>query len=131
MQTLIPDERFLYYADYFALAASAGQRGSQALFGAIDAAASVNPLTFEVFEDAITIRNQLIDNIQMSYETVFTSASGLEPMRQAFTELSTHIERFAGQDVDDYLTDRGIQVDATYANISALIGRSIRESNVR
>lgn len=131
MRTLIPDSRFLYYADHFALAANAGHRSAQALFTSITAAASVNPLTFEIFEDAITIKNQLIDNLQTAYETVYTAASALDPMRQAFNELSLHIEQFAGQDVDDYLTERGLQVFPTYANISAQLGRPISTGNLK
>ncbi len=129
MQTLITDERFSFYADYFALAASAGQKGAQALFTAIDVAANANIQTFEIFEDATAIKNQLIDNLQTSYETVFSAAFGLNPMEQSFNELSSHIERFSGQSVDDYLTERGIQVFATYANISVLFGRPISQSN--
>ena len=127
----IEDSRFEFYADQFALAATAGIRRSNALHKAISPAFLVDLTTLTDFERAQNAKNGLIRILQTSYAIILREAQALDPMRDAFLGLASHIRLFTGDTLDKYLTTEGILVDATYANINNLTENPISDSNVR
>ena len=119
-----------YYTDYFALAAESGLEIANAVFRASRIAPNIRVASFSNFVDATVSKNELVDNLESSYERVFISAISIEPMREAFDELSKYIKKLASGDVDDYFTDNSLKVDRTYAQISSILGYTISEANI-
>ena len=127
----IPDERFIFYADYFAMAAEAGLESARSIFNAYTAAVLVNFNTVTNRQTAAKDRNDLAMTLRTTYDLVLINAVALQPMREAFVFLAAHIKRFTGNNIDDYLTAQGIQVDRTYANIANITGEIVSETNIR
>jgi hypothetical protein len=131
IEELISEDTFIFYADYFALAARCGIESAQALFPLAADVLKVDVRTFSYFEEAFSVRNTFVVNLQSSYNQVFINAFSLEPMRDAFIHLSDHIKKFSGLTVDNYLSENGLKVDRTYANLSEFTGNLISNSNIR
>ena len=129
--TLMDEDRFSYYADYYAYAASAGLSSSRPLAEAAKIVRRVNTDTFERVDDVITARNWLINNLQSSYEIVYAEGHSLNYMRQCFLDLADHVYKNTGQDIDSYLTTHGIKVFSTYASIMEDLGETISASNIK
>lgn len=128
--SLISTERFLEYADYFALIADSGINSAKSIFGTISIVINVNTATYENRDNAISVRNSLAIDLQSSYEQISTSAVSLEPMRDAFRELSDHILFHTVDTVDNYLTNNSLKVKSTYARINRLsTGETISAEN--
>lgn len=125
------DDDYTWYADYFTYTALSGWDSASPLARAAIYPLSVNPLTFAIYTDAIRARNTLVNELQSSYEIIFSEAVGLQYMRQAFIDLSNHIRYWTGKNTDQYLSDSGIQVFPAYASIMTALGQPIDESNVK
>ncbi len=128
--TLISTDRFQFYADYFALASTAGIESASTFFPVVASVVSVDIKTYAYFEEAFVSKNALVGNLRSSYEQIFSNALSLEPMRDAFVSLSDHIKEFTGGSVDEYLTLNDIKVDGVYARISNLTGNIITSGNI-
>jgi hypothetical protein len=128
---VITTAQFSWYADYFAYAAVAGLRTADPLVDASLPVVRVNPSTWEVFEDAVLARENLLNNLRSSYESVYSEGVALQPMRQAFVDLADHIYEWTGLSVDDYLTANGIKVFPAYASIMNALGMPISSSNIK
>lgn len=119
-----------YYTDYFAWAAESGLKIANSVFTASRVASTIRISSFNEFTDAVVSLSELVDNLESSYERVFISAISIEPMREAFDELSKYIKKLSTGDVDDYFTANNLKVDRTYAQISSILGYTISESNI-
>jgi len=127
----ISNDKFSFYADYFVLAANAGSESNQSLFETLDFIERVNISTFDVVENALSNKNEMIQTLRSSYEQVTTSAVSLEPMRDAFVALSNHIYKFTQNNLDSYLSSNGLKVKSTYARIHRLAtGETISLGNI-
>lgn len=127
----ISDQQFQFYADYFAVAADAGLSSARSLFEAIDPINRVDLSTFDLYNSARAVQSSMVTALRTSYETIFTSAVSLEPMRDSFVALANHIAEFTASGVDDYLTSNGLQVRQTYASIHRLsTGETISDANI-
>lgn len=124
------EDRFIYYTDYFSYALIAGAETGPPLADAALIGLRVNPNSFEVYEDAITSRNSLVNNFQSSYESVFTEAFALQYMTRAFSDLANHIREWTGSNVDEYLTQNGIKVHPSYASVMNILNDPISDDNV-
>lgn len=123
-------DKIQYYADYYALTAESGLNSSKNIFDAISIAKSIRLSTIPIPLDAVVAHNQLVSNLESTYEIIFTSAFSLEPMDQAFNALSSYIKKYAST-VDEFLSDNNIDVDETYAQLSRLYGHPVSEENIR
>ena len=126
-----PTEKVLFYTDYIAYAAEAGVRSSQSLFKSLEPLKLVRPASFSWHEDAMANRNQLLSTLQNSYETIFSGGFDREAFRKTYEELSGYIKKVAGTTINDYLTNNGIKVHATFASISRVFGHTIDSGNIR
>jgi hypothetical protein len=123
---------FTFYADYYAYIAQAGIHAAQALFGAISPIQQIDILTFDIFQDAQTARDDLDFGIRTAYEVVFTNMSSTRPMENSFTSLARHIRRIEGyESVNAFVEHFGIKVLPTYASLSNLFGETIEPANIR
>ena len=125
------NDQFEYYSDYFAFAAISGIKSARSIIDAVSAALAVNQSSYTVFEEAFQAKNNLVTNLQSSYEQVYINAQSLGPMAGSFEQLAKHVKNFTGGTLDEYLTDQGIQVEQIYANIAGLTGDSISSSNIK
>ena len=114
----ISNERYLFYSQNFGDAADAGIVSSRKIYDAISVISRVNFSSFSQHIDTVNATNTLINAIVFSYELSFSEAHSIYPMRDAFADLATHIRNWTGKTLDQYLTDEGILVNQTYANIA-------------
>jgi hypothetical protein len=122
---------FTFYSDYLAHIARSGIQSAQALFQAIAPLQKINILTFDVFTDAMSARDELDFQIRTSYENVFSNMYSVNPLETSFVALADHISKFEHYTVNDFLTAYGITVLPAYASISSLLNQPIHSSNVR
>jgi hypothetical protein len=123
---------FTFYADYYAYVARAGIDAAQSLFLAIAPIQQIDIYTFDVFDDALTARDDLDFNIRTSYETVFTNMYSTNPMEVPFVSLSQHIKNIEGYNsVNAFVTAFGIKVLPAYASLSSIFGQPIESANIR
>jgi hypothetical protein len=123
--------QFSMYADYFAYAANAGIESSRSMVSASKTALLADPSTFTYVNDAMQSRNYLVNNLQSSYQKIYSEAYALGHMQQAFFDLADHVHRTSGQDVNSYLETNGIKVFRAYASIMTTLGEPVSESNVK
>lgn len=123
-------ESIEFYTEYFALAATSGIESSKSIHSAIAIIQAVNPATFSKHQDAIASKNNLFITLRSSYESIFTNAFSTRPMESSFQGLAKYILATSGQTVDEYLSEHGVKVTQTYANISEILGEDIRTSNI-
>lgn len=123
-------ESIEFYTSYFSLAAISGIAESKSIYETLSVIQSVNVRSFSVFQDAVSARNNLFTTLKSSYETLFTNAISTHPMKNAFDGLAKYISENSGQTVDEYLTEKSIQVSREYANISQILGEDISSNNV-
>jgi hypothetical protein len=132
---LIPEifsSTFSVYADYYAHIAQSGLKCSKSLFRAIDYIKRIDMLTFDVFSDAQSARDDLIFGIQSSYNTIFTNVYQIGSMENAFVALSKYVINFSKYDsVDAFITAFGIKVLPTYASLSTIFGQPINPDNLK
>lgn len=126
----IPNEKFEFYSSYFVTAAKAGMKMAQTFYDAIDPADRVDAKTFDQFPNALSTRNDLLMNIESSYERILTYASSMDPIRDSFVSLSEHIIKYTGLTIDEYLEDNDLKITTTYAELSRLSGYPISSSNI-
>lgn len=123
-------DRFIFYADYYALAARSGVQSAQSLFNALSYIRKTDVSTIEIKTSAIAALNGLDVSFSAAYETIFTNAYSTTPMKDAFTKLSEHVKKIASQSLDDYITQNNIQVPPTYASLSNVYGDPISSVNI-
>ena len=123
-------EEFLFYSSYFSYAAEAGLERARSLYPAIATSASINTLTI-VNRPATDVA---IANITRSFDTAYehlwhdgqtTSAFG-----DAFAGLAEYILESTGKDINTFLEDEGIQVNARYATLANIFGQEIESANI-
>lgn len=125
-------ERFLYYSDYYAYIARAGRECASSLFETISTAQRIDITTFNVFEDALSARDNLNFSLQTSYETVFSNVYQTSSMQVAFDALAKYVVKTEGYpSVNDLLTTLGIRVLPAYASLSNIFGQTIDTGNIR
>ena len=124
------ENSFSFYADYYAYIAESGLNCAQSLFKAIDPIQRIDLLTFDLFEDAQSARDDFNFAIQTSYETVFSNVHQTASMETAFNALANYVKRNHAS-VDDFLSSFGIQVLPVYASISNVLGESISSNNIK
>lgn len=128
---IIDANTYIYYSDYYAIAARAGIERSKAVFEVINPALRIDSSTFDLFDSADLSINNLINTIRTSYNISFIESRSLEPMSDAFNGLANHIKKWVGGTLDQFLTAEGIEVDAVYARISGRLGETISSGNTR
>ncbi len=124
-------DEFIYYTDYFAKAALAGITSSRKILEAVNYAKTINITTFEEHRDAIVSRNALATSLQTAYQYSYAFTSSTAVMKDSFNELSKWVLESSGAaSINDYLEDNSIQVNSTYAKLSAGFGEPIEDDNI-
>ncbi len=118
--------RFIEYTDDFAEAALSGTYAADPVLSSVDIVKQVDVNTFTEFPDAVQARNQLVNDLEETYEQINIDARSISPMSASFAGLADHIREHTGMSIDEYLTDQGLKVNSTYA---AIYG-NISESNI-
>jgi len=111
------DEKMIFYSDYFAYIAEAGLNRSRAIFPAIATSVSADTSTIVNPVNADSAIKNLSNKLETSYEWFWSDAQNTTPMQRSFIGLSEYIRKKSGLEVEDYLTQEGIQVESTYAQI--------------
>lgn len=128
---VIDANNFIFYTDYYSVAATAGIERARSVFKGINPALRVNTSTFDVYDSADLSIGNLVASIRTAYDITFIEATSLAPMSGAFFALAEHIKKWTGLTVDQFLISEGIEVDSTYARISGLLGNTITSGNIR
>ncbi len=133
----ISNSKFVSYTTQFGNTALAGIKSAQSLYAALDPLSRTRFSTFEIKVDALNAANTLIYAVESSYEIMFSDANSIYHMESAFLGLSKHIRNWTGKTIDQYLTDEGITVNRTYANLvnsietrANLSGNTISDANI-
>lgn len=130
MGTITP-ENFLYYADYFAIIAESGLERARALFPGIRISTLVDTSTIINRPNSDVAIANLSRSFDTSYEYLWLDGQHIEPIQDAFNGLSQYLlESTEVEDVDEYLTAKGIQVQRLYATLANIFGEDISDSNV-
>ena len=117
MNEQMSNTRFLQYTSYFGQIAQAGMWSAESLRGLDNIIQNVNVDTFDIMQNAIESKIDLIANFQTAYSNVSLEAYSVGAWRLSFVALSDHIREWTGGSIDDYLTDQDIQVNKKYAQI--------------
>lgn len=129
--TIITNEDFLFYADYFALAARSGIESAQSIYKIRDLFSKVRITTVPNLQDSITSKNTFEVRILSAYENTYSAATSLTSMQESFIQLKQHILDYSNLTQDDYLTLYNLQVKPTYASISSVLGEDISSENIK
>ena len=122
----------IYYSDYFAYASEAGINRARALAPAIATSVSVDVSTIVLPVNADVAVKNLSRALDMGYEWLWRDGQTLTPLQQAYIGLANYIRAKSAQEIEDYLTDEGIQVEQIYATIHNIFDETdISSGNIK
>lgn len=127
----ITSDNFLYYADYFAYATEAGLNRARTLHSGIEVTTLVDVTTIVDRPNSDIAIANMTRTFDTTYETLWTDATALGPIQQAFKGLSDYVLVATGLDINSYLESESIQVFPLYASLSSAFGEDIEEANIR
>lgn len=128
------NENFIFYADYYAFAARAGLRRSQMLTNGFTPSISADPATVVLPVNFDVAKNNLSRAFDLAYESLFQDAQSLTAMQRAFTSLAAYILSKENTNVNTFITNEGIKVFSTYAQIHNIVSdttEAISSSNIK
>lgn len=128
--TLFSNEDFLFYADYFALAARSGVEAAQSIYKIRDLFSKVRIALVPNLQDSITARNNFEVRILSAYGDIYSGSISTTSMQDAFLQLKQHILDYSDLTQDEYLTLYNLKVKPTYASISRVLGEDISSENI-
>lgn len=129
--TSISSDDFIFYADYFALAARSGVESAQSIYQIRDLFSKVRITNVTNLQDSITAKNVFEVRVLSAYENTYSSSISLTPMQEAFNQLSQHIMDFNNLTIDEYLTLYNLSVKPTYASILSVLGEDLSDINIK
>jgi len=130
LDTLFTTDRFLTYVDYITIIAQSGLKIAQSLSANIDIAKSVDIRTFTLVSNGSKSKANLVASLTLLQQQISNSASSVLPMSDVFKALYSHIKRFTGLSIDEYLTTNNLKVTSTFADLSRIYGEIISNSNI-
>ena len=125
------NEDFQFYSDYYAFAAEAGLNRARDLYPGIAVSARLDLTTVPNRPLGDLAKASLSRNMDLSYESLWQEGNSIAPFQQAFYSLSEYILATAGQEIEDFLTAQGIQVEQTYATLANIFGEDITSANIK
>jgi len=117
---------FVEYTKAFSEIASTGKSAAVPLLPLSEIVDSVDISTFLSYEECILYRDKLIKDLFSVYNRILSDASAIITMRPSFDGLSNLLYSRTKLKPDNYLTEEGLKVDATYAAIQM----GISETNI-
>lgn len=127
----INNERFLFYADYYSLAASSGLERARLFFDSVNAISLLDKSSITNLETVNLAIEGIKTAIDLGYEMLWSDGQSITHMRAAFVSLADHVKKASGnRTLDGYLTEQGLQVSSTFAQISRITGNPISTSNI-
>lgn len=119
-----------FYVDHFAIAADAGVDAVRQLEKAVSISVLSDPEEYLQVKAATKNKQAFVDKLRLAEHNVSTFGIDVQYMRESFVGLSKYVSSAENKDLNTYLTDSGIRVSQTFANISRLCGVEIDDTNV-
>ena len=126
IEITLPLDWFIEYTKAFSEIASTGKSAAVPLLPLSEIVDNVDISTFLSYEECILYRDKLVKDLVSVYNRVLGDASAIITMRPSFDGLSNLLYSRTKLTPDNYLTEEGLKVDATYAAIQM----NISETNI-